>query len=101
MNQVKLTYYTKTKNDEYEYHTMSGELLVGNAMFSDMVGVKNNHEGVVLIPSATLVKLEAKELDEMFLVRFNLLKDVLTHQDEEMTNKINGNGGNHLFSWEE
>lgn len=97
MNNVKLTYYTKTKNDEYEYHTISGELLVGNAMFSDMVGVRNN-EGVILIPSGTLVKLEAEELDEMFLVRFNLLKDVLSHQDEEMTNKINGNGGNHLFS---
>ena len=94
MNNVILTYYTKTKNDEYEYHTISGELLVGNAMFSDMVGVKNNEEGVILVPSGALVKLQAEELDEMFLVR---LKDVLSHQDEEMSNKISGNGGNHLF----
>ena len=98
MNDVILTYYTKGKNNEYKYHTISGELLVGNAMFSDMVGVKNNEEGVILIPSGALVKLQAEELDEMFLVRFNLLKDVLSHQDEEMSNKISGNAGNHLFS---
>ena len=41
MNQAILTYYTKNSENEYEHHKVSGELVLGNAMFSDMVGVRN------------------------------------------------------------
>ncbi len=97
MNHVELTYYTKNSENKYERHTVSGELVVGNAMFSDMVGVRNNHEGIILFPASTLVRLQAKELDDMFLVKFGLLQEVINHQDTEMSNKINNGGGNHLF----
>jgi hypothetical protein len=97
MNHVELTYYTKNSENKYEHHTVSGELVVGNAMFSDMVGVRNNHEGIILFPASTLVRLQAKELDDMFLVKFGLLQEVINHQDTEMSNKINNGGGNHLF----
>ena len=97
MNNVELTYYTKNSENEYEHHTVSGELVVGNAMFSDMVGVRNNNEGIILFPASTLVRLQAKELDDMFLVKFGLLQEVINHQDNEMSNKINNGGGNHLF----
>lgn len=97
MNQVILTYYTKNSENEYEHHKVSGELVVGNAMFSDMVGVKNKKEGIILFPASTLVRLQAHELDDMFLVKFGLLQEVINHQDNEMSNKINNGGGNHLF----
>ena len=98
MNNVELTYYTKNNKDEYVHHTVSGELVVGNAMFSDMIGVKNDTDGITLFPASTLVKLQAKELDRMFLVKFGLLAEVIDHQDSEMSNKIHNGGGNHLFS---
>lgn len=98
MNNVKLTYYIQNSKNEYEHHTVSGELVVGNAMFSDMLGVRNDKEGIILFPASTLVRLEAKELDDMFFVKFNLLQEVINHQDTEMSNKINNGGGNHLFS---
>ena len=62
-----------------------------------MVGVKNEKEGIILFPASTLVRLQAHELDDMFLVKFGLLQDVINHQDNEMSNKINNGGGNHLF----
>mgnify|MGYP000270011596 CR=1 FL=1 len=95
MDNVKITYYKKIK-DEYVHLSIEGELIIGDGMFSDFVGV-NEENGLTLIPMATVTKIEAKELHQMFLTPLTLYGKIKTASMEAEMNKLSGNGGNHLF----
>lgn len=63
---VTLTYFeTGTK----EVKSVDGNLFFGDALLSDYIGVSSETNGYTLIPHATIIKIEAKELDEdLYLV---------------------------------
>jgi len=68
---VIITYFeTGTK----EIKEVSGDLFFGDALLGDDLGVKGD-EGYRLVPSATVVKIHAKELDEeLFMVNTESVK---------------------------
>ena len=95
MNNVKITYQERI-DMKADLLTLDGELVVGDAMFSEMVGVKNEN-GITLIPYLNIIKLEAKELDEVFLTSLDVLARMKAHMIKSENGKLNGEGGNHLF----
>ena len=96
MNFVKITYYKKNEEDQFIHLRIQGELLIGDSMFSDMVGVKNE-KGFTLIPMSTVTMIEAKELDDMFLTPLDIYGKMKASSLEREQQKMNGAGGNHLF----
>ena len=97
MNNVKITYYKKNEEDRFIHLEIQGELVIGDSMFSDMVGVKNE-KGFTLIPMSTVTMLEAEELHKMFLTPLEIYGKMKASTLEREEQKLNGEGGNHLFS---
>ena len=96
MNFVKITYYKKNKDDEIVHLKIQGKLVIGDSMFSDMVGVKNE-KGFTLIPMSTVTMIEAKELNEMFMTPLEIYGKLWASNLEKEEQKLNGEKPNHLF----
>ena len=96
MNFVKITYYKKNEKDQFIHLKIQGNLVIGDSMFSDMVGVKNEN-GFTLIPMSTVTMIEAKELDDMFLTPLEIYGKMKASSLEREEKKMNGESGNHLF----
>tara|TARA_R100001443_G_C3323244_1_gene170578 strand:- start:123 stop:419 length:297 start_codon:yes stop_codon:yes gene_type:complete len=97
MNEVKITYYKKNEDDRFIHLKIEGSLIIGDSMFSSMIGVKNE-EGFILIPINTVTMIEAKELDEMFLTPLEIFGKIKAESlEREEQNLGQGMNKNHLF----
>jgi len=70
--QAKIEYFeTGTKSIKYA----EGQLFFGDAMLSDYIGLKRADDDYLLIPSATVITIETKELDEeLYIVDIDSMK---------------------------
>jgi len=83
---VKISYFeTGTK----EVKSAEGQLFFGDALLTDYIGVKRN-EDYLLIPSATIITIQAYELDEeLYMVDVVSMKRSKMHALNKMNKDIN------------
>ena len=88
---VKINYYengTGYGKDNFTKNMIEGELVWGNNLLKDYIGVKTD-DGYVIIPSQSVISIEAETLDSMFLTDFELLKQVDDRNMRELIQEVN------------
>lgn len=88
---VKIIYCengTGFSKDNFIKNTIEGELVWGNNLLKDYIGVKTN-DGYIIIPSQTVISIEAETLDTMFLTDFEILKQVDDRNMRELIEEVN------------
>ncbi len=79
---VKISYFeTGTK----EVKSAEGQLFFGDALLTDYIGLKRSGEDYLLIPSATVITIQAYELDEeLYMVDIASMKRSKMHALNKM-----------------